>query len=270
MLPITTKAVRTALLEYNRKHYDLYFCPNPFLASRRLARNALQTRYAWADIDDANPEKFEPQPNILWSTSPGRHQGLWLWGETLEPTDAEAVSRYLAYKFGADKSGWDINQVLRVPHTSNHKYADVPKVRLLRSKFAPQPKPKFDPPQLGTKRRTHKKSFSFNVVQSDEAMRRRAISILERHKKTLKPIVKIMLANLRNPKSMHVHRFSDRSAMIYRRIGSLLKSRLNENEIFTVMWLDPYFRGKHGPNKNALAAEVSRCIEKHQSGSEEQ
>jgi len=37
----------------------------------------------------------------------------------------------LTYAVGADKSGWDLTQVLRVPGTRNYKYPGAPRVRLL-------------------------------------------------------------------------------------------------------------------------------------------
>src|SRR5690242_284651 len=80
-LPIQIGTHRDALSKYfadfDRRDYDLYFCPNSFSRPIRKTSFALPTPYAWADIDGGDPEAFHPRPTILWETSPGRYQGLW-------------------------------------------------------------------------------------------------------------------------------------------------------------------------------------------------
>lgn len=112
----------------NNKTKSCYFCPLPFSKPKRSKELVTRSRLLWSDIDEADPNKCPP--SILWESSPGRHQGLWLVGKTLEPDAAAEQSRSLAYYLGADRGGWDLTQVLRIPGTPNFKYPDAPLVRL--------------------------------------------------------------------------------------------------------------------------------------------
>jgi len=113
------------------KHEDknLYFCPLPFSEPRRAKPSVVRSRMLWSDIDGADPHKVEP--SILWESSPGRHQGLWVLPQEADPSVAAEQSRQLAYYIGADRGGWDLTQVLRIPGTINYKYPDHPVVKLL-------------------------------------------------------------------------------------------------------------------------------------------
>lgn len=125
--------------EHSRNRYDHYFCPNAFQKPHRQAVFVLKTNKAWADIDNADPSKFDPQPGILIETSPGRTQGVWAFPEWLEPNEAELYSKALAYNFKADLNGWSVTKYLRVPFTFNHKEDyDKPPVKLLRANFGRQ------------------------------------------------------------------------------------------------------------------------------------
>jgi hypothetical protein len=50
----------------------------------------------------------------------------------LEPEEGQDLNRRLAYAMGADLSGWDLTQLLRVPGTRNYKYPGAPLVELAR------------------------------------------------------------------------------------------------------------------------------------------
>lgn len=93
--------------------------------SGRVKENVKWAPCVWADIDAAPLDKLEPEPTITVETSPGRHQGYWVFPEVLDPSDAEDFSRRYAYKYkeiGVDVSGWDLTQLLRIPQTYNYKY----------------------------------------------------------------------------------------------------------------------------------------------------
>jgi hypothetical protein len=45
--------------------------------------------------------------------------------------DAAQLNKSVTYHLGADKGGWDLSQVLRIPGTYNHKYDFLPQVKLL-------------------------------------------------------------------------------------------------------------------------------------------
>lgn len=107
---------------------DVYYCPLPFTEPKRRKEYVKGSKYLWSDMDEADPNKVEVTPTIYWRSSPGRYQGLWELDRFIKPEQAEELNRNLTYRIGADKGGWDLTQVLRVPYTTNHKYKNKPKV----------------------------------------------------------------------------------------------------------------------------------------------
>lgn len=111
---------------------DIYFCPNLFARPRRRKGLVRASCWLYADLDKVEPESdAELSPTIAWESSPGRYQALWHIDKHLPEEQHSMVNRKLTYALGADKGGWDITQVLRVPGTINHKYAEKPEVKLL-------------------------------------------------------------------------------------------------------------------------------------------
>lgn len=110
---------------------DQYFCPVVFSEPRRKKEFALPTNLLWADLDPVHPEKCRLRPSIAWESSPGRYQALWFLTTDIPAEDAANLSKRIAYADGADKGGWDVTQVLRVPGTRNYKYDSHPPVKLL-------------------------------------------------------------------------------------------------------------------------------------------
>jgi len=109
---------------------DVYFSPVKFDGPRREA-NAKTSEWAWSDLDDVDPREIVPKPTIAWESSPNRFQALWYLGEAVPASEASYLSKRIAFSLGADASGWDITQVLRVPDTTNYKYSSQPTVKLL-------------------------------------------------------------------------------------------------------------------------------------------
>jgi len=64
-------------------------------------------------------------------TSPGRRHLFWRLGHPLPAGAAEALNRRFTYAAGADRSGWELGQLLRPPGTRNFKYRTAAAVRLL-------------------------------------------------------------------------------------------------------------------------------------------
>ncbi|MPZ48910.1 MAG: hypothetical protein GEU75_06310 [Dehalococcoidia bacterium] len=121
---------------------DLYFTPVKFDEPSRTQEHALPTRWLWSDLDEADPRKIKPRPTIAWETSPGRYQALWRLTKTIDAAVASELSRRIAYKVGADHSGWDVTQLLRPPGSVNHKRAEPFTVSLLWSdgpRYRPPP-----------------------------------------------------------------------------------------------------------------------------------
>lgn len=112
---------------------DVYFCPIMFERPRRRQEWALPSCWLYADLDTVEPERnaAELSPTMAWESSPDRYQALWHIDTQLSPSTHQILNRKLTYALGADKGGWDITQVLRVPGTINHKYDEKPEVKLL-------------------------------------------------------------------------------------------------------------------------------------------
>ncbi len=121
--------VRDWLRQHNPKEMDVYFCPLPFSAPERLAKYVKPVNILWSDVDDGDPKKL--RPTILWESSPGRHHALWFLKDRMNAEDASQLNKSVTYHLGADKGGWDLSQVLRIPGTFNHKYNSKPEVKLL-------------------------------------------------------------------------------------------------------------------------------------------
>jgi hypothetical protein len=105
--------------------YEMYFCPQLLSGQKRKKEYVKIATCAWADLDSCSPAHMLVAPTITIQSSPGRYQAYWAFEQPLEPDIAEDISRRIAYKHseqGADRSGWDLTQLLRVPLTYNHKY----------------------------------------------------------------------------------------------------------------------------------------------------
>lgn len=109
------------------KDKDTWFCPHGFSKSERLKAYAVLPRLLWSDLDEVDPRTLRLKPTVAFESSPGRYVGLWF---TDKPV-TEELNRRMSYFVGADKSGWDLTQILRVPGTSNYKYSSAPTVRTL-------------------------------------------------------------------------------------------------------------------------------------------
>ncbi len=104
---------------------NVYFCPQLLKTKKRTKNNILSCPTLWADLDDCPPDNLRVKPSVVIETSNERFQSLWVMESPLDPSDAEDYSRRIAYAHadeGADKSGWDLTQLLRVPFTYNNKY----------------------------------------------------------------------------------------------------------------------------------------------------
>ena len=127
---------RTAMLDFIEARCatdNVYFCPQLLDKRKRNKENIKATPNVWADLDTCTPDKLLLHPSATVETSPGRFQAVWVLDEDTPPADAEQLSMRIAYfhaPHGADRSGWDLSQLLRVPGSSNFKYGtfDAPQV----------------------------------------------------------------------------------------------------------------------------------------------
>jgi len=114
--------------------HNVWFCPHLFNKRQRRKENVVYTPNAWSDLDTCEPENLFVEPTITIESSPGRYQGLWVFEKALDPDDAENLSQRIAYTHaddGADRTGWDLTQLLRFPYTYNYKYATTPIVKII-------------------------------------------------------------------------------------------------------------------------------------------
>ena len=109
---------------------DVYFSPMLFSKPDREREFASVTPVAWAEFD-VQPNGVEPKPNIIIESSPGKYHYYWGFKTPQPPQDAETISRKLTYTHGADKGGWYLGKLLRVPLTHNFKYPDMPHVTVV-------------------------------------------------------------------------------------------------------------------------------------------
>jgi hypothetical protein len=110
---------------------EAYFCAHLLTRGRRTKENAAPIVALWADADGSSFPPGAPEPTAIVQTSPGRVHLFWRLRSPLCPRKAEELNRRLAAAVGADRSGWDLTQLLRPPGTLNRKYAEAPEVRLV-------------------------------------------------------------------------------------------------------------------------------------------
>lgn len=117
---------------YNhRRKLDVYFCPTLLVKPKRIKENIVESRVVWSDLDECIPDNLLVEPTLVIESSVGRYQGFWVLNETYPALDIENVNKRIAYYHendGADLSGWDLTQLLRIPLTFNHKYIPANKV----------------------------------------------------------------------------------------------------------------------------------------------
>lgn len=140
---------RDNMLEYINKvtpGHNVYFCPNLLDKPKRNKDSVVSCQCVWADLDTCDPDTVNPKPPIVVRTSVGRYHAFWPTEKAMPPHIAEDYARRLAYHYssnGADKSGWDLGQLLRVPGTFNYKYSTVdgepPTINIVRANAAKVP-----------------------------------------------------------------------------------------------------------------------------------
>lgn len=115
----------SAILAHMREHIndDLYWCPSIFEKKRRVLEYAMDEHCLWADLDKIDPREIDYEPTIAWESSPNRYQGIWLisGGDLQGASWPGNENQRLTYYIGADPSGWDTTQLLRIPGWKNHK-----------------------------------------------------------------------------------------------------------------------------------------------------
>jgi ribosomal protein S25 len=113
--------------------HNIWYAVSLFEHAERKKEYALPNNIVWADLDFVHPESLDIRPSVALKTSNEKYQALWRLEQDVSWEVAQEYSKRLAYKVGADKSGWDATQLLRVPYTHNYKYEldDLPIVDIM-------------------------------------------------------------------------------------------------------------------------------------------
>jgi hypothetical protein len=110
---------------------ETYFGAHLVFNPRRVRKNAAPILTLWSDVDAADLEASPIKPTAVVESSPGRFQAYARLSHPVSATEAEALNKRWALAFGADISGYDLTQVLRMPGTPNWKYDDSPIVTIV-------------------------------------------------------------------------------------------------------------------------------------------
>lgn len=103
---------------------DLYFTCSIFEQPMPQEDVAMNEHALWADLDEVDPSTLDDYPpTVAWESSPGHYQALWVaqTGDFLGASWPGNENQRMTYLIGADPSGWDTAQLLRVPGSENHK-----------------------------------------------------------------------------------------------------------------------------------------------------
>ena len=120
-------ADKAKIIDYlhTKQHLDVYWTTSIFEFPSRKEDVALKEYALWADLDEVDPDTIDSEykPTVAWESSPGRYQCLWVaaMGDFEGVSDPGKENQKMTYMIGADPSGWDAAQLLRIPGWVNHK-----------------------------------------------------------------------------------------------------------------------------------------------------
>ena len=108
-----------------RDSVDWYWTPAISKTASRKAKEYPHQRAVWVDCDESYNDELllSLRPSFMWETSPGHKQAVWLLKDKMSPSEfhKDGFIGMLTQALGADKSGVDIGQLLRIPGTMHHK-----------------------------------------------------------------------------------------------------------------------------------------------------
>lgn len=223
---------------------NIYWCPHGFTQPTRQKEFAVAPRMLYSDLDEADPRKLDLKPTIAIESSPGRYVGLW---ETDEPAE-EQLNRRLSYSIGADVSGWDLTQVLRVPNTRNYKYHTTPRVRIMWH----------DGPTYEISRLERMIPKLKNVMGED--LDNNAARVFKRYEKKMPHwLRKELLHGKPEP--------GKRSEVLWKLQNEMLEIGMSREEAFDLLWTCPWnkFRNRRD-GVDQLWRELDKSLEQHFAG----
>src|SRR5215213_10588934 len=115
--PKKAEAAAKWSLEKSEEGREVYFCAHLLTENRRVKDNAAAVRSLWGDLDGVEVPNGELKPTAVLESSPGHYHVYWRLEDAVSPEVADKLNRRLAQQIGADTSGFDLTQLLRVPGT---------------------------------------------------------------------------------------------------------------------------------------------------------
>jgi hypothetical protein len=224
------------VIQENYRRGSIWFCPQ-FLKSKTIPAGQRSTRYkenvqscpvAWADLDKCNPELCIVPPSFTVESSPGRWQAYWSFRDPIDPEEAEQVCRNIAYHHvpdGADKTGWDLTQLLRVPYTLNFKYDELPPVAVRHASRTMYSVDDFKP-YMESRRSAKLQTYDpMPEVLPTEA----PLDLMQRYRRSLNPISFSLFSVVPSDGAE-----SDWSKVLWQLIMLLYEAGLSREEVFVV------------------------------------
>jgi hypothetical protein len=129
--PGAARSAAEYALDRSEEGREVYFCAHLLTDPKRVKENAASVHTLWGEFDGSAVPNGELKPTAVVESSPGKFHVYWRLNDAIPPKVAENLNRRLAAEIGADPSGFDLTQLLRVPGTTNHKYPAAPQVTLV-------------------------------------------------------------------------------------------------------------------------------------------
>jgi hypothetical protein len=110
---------------------EVFFCAHLLFDRRRLGENASPMLALYADNDSGEIREGIPAPTARLQSSPGKTHDFWRLSRPIAPQRAEQLNKRMALAMGADPSGFDRSQLLRVIGSTNFKYSTAHVVTII-------------------------------------------------------------------------------------------------------------------------------------------
>lgn len=241
---------------------DLYFCPAPFESESKKRENVAGSWCVWIDIDQPTSlselqlKSLPYLPSAVVETSPGHYHCLWRLDRFLSVEETQRLNLALVRAFGADDSGWDAGQVLRLPAGKNTKperggfrprLVDFDPECVYSAEWLSEwlPEPLDDRWRLGTKPRVAEELLA-GVADSHELSEIRA------------GLTEKQLGWLSETQQ------GKRSNASWAFVMEMLDRGVQPDIIIALIADSPLGRDKFGTSKERIIAEVERAMTKHQ------
>lgn len=246
--PKDRRRIESWITTCEAKKQSVYWCPTLFTEPVRKKEYISKVQCLWADLDEVNPRKIPKniRPHLAYETSPKRYQALWYLKDDYEPEDAEPINRNLTYHLEADKGGWDLTQVLRIPGLRNFKYDGGPQGNLLWNEI--------DEKSLNYYRKRVPEYDDVDVEIDDEdvewADEGELISIVSRHKKKLKGKLFDLIFADEDEVAEH-----DRSAKLWEIECRLFEAGLDVSDVANIVRLSNWnkYRDRNDEKKRIIS-----------------